>query len=422
VDLPLRIKWLRLSGGLNMETKKKCCCFLMPRSLAYYISSTLVTTISVLLFAWINYKTFESTWESGNNGNLVFLDKYNIPNNCLQNLQYRNRDVTTACPSHMNHPLSSINPLLYPSSAMNSTWILACNNTNGFIVQPQIKFSLFNNQENNSANLYINLELVRYMHKGADWTFTVIFPILVIGKLLICALITQQFYCTLPENSGNCCGCCCCCKKKTKKRAKHSKRNAVRTSTIEALLNTDLRRERSQKLHDERSWKSGLRSRDIQLMLRRSGAMPKFHFLTAVKAELVDVARVALSERGVLGIKAKTRNSILPVGRKLKRQSLRTVMKVEAQRRLSLNESTMNRAALQTLISSCLDVTNPMNESEDESEDESVSRKTEVMEKKEGVITWTSHKTNDGTTYYEDARSHRTTWTQRDGMGEELHL
>tara|TARA_B110000211_G_C13990135_1_gene513604 strand:+ start:85 stop:1224 length:1140 start_codon:yes stop_codon:yes gene_type:complete len=164
----------------------------IPKSLAYYIISSGISIIIIISVGVYNSYSLEHLWQHGT----VECIKI-IPPGCV--LQYDN----VTCPMNLSTvSVFEAVPLdQYPSSMLNTTWILGCTNDVGVRCLPEIQDLEVTNSNS------INIEVLRYMydsHRTNTWPFFW-FIILIDLKFLIVLIVTYQFYLVDKEDRGKCC-------------------------------------------------------------------------------------------------------------------------------------------------------------------------------------------------------------------------
>ena len=314
VDLPVRLKWLRLRHGENDSKNwvcQRCGCKLnVPKSLAYYLissGSTIVVVVAIFLF---NLYTVNKQWS---NGPRVECNKAII----LEVADGGCNLTHVPCPLNMTHEYMQVvrySADMTPEKS-NSTWLLGCHRPRDFSNQtilclPEVMLLddvriVAKNFKSTSA------EMFRYMfssHQAGSLYFLLFFLLLVL-KIVIAMLVTKQFYCAKKENRGNICCCRGMTEEKKKKQSKEEKKKAwkeKRTSTTNTIWNLISFEERSNRRNqhneDLDNWHSYLRARDIQLCLRMSRLTSSKDQMALVSENTIDDIEVAKAVLGRGGI------------------------------------------------------------------------------------------------------------------------
>ena len=163
-----------------------------------------------------------------------------------------------------------------------------------------------------SAN-HVNVELMRFLKSLYLSELSWFILILVLIKMFVLILVTQQFFCVNAENRGK-----WCCTNKTALERKSSLkgwkniRNMIGPSPDLSSqpsfsgTGSPRRIDRIIAHHNQfKNWKSSLRARDIQLLLRLSRNMPNNKHLsnfTEADKDVVDIAKCVLGTGGVIDI------------------------------------------------------------------------------------------------------------------------
>ena len=299
VDLPMRLKWLRLNSG-KIDKKKKT---MLPPSLRYFLLSNFGTLIIVFVVFYYNYSSLYDAWERGK----VRCTKI-IPSPCVEILPF---DISaTSCPNDFEQAFKQVDKQQRPSVELNSSWIFGCclnvttNKPCKRICMPEIY----------DRGNHLNIEIFRYgylQHEDKE-SLRMIVIVCLILKIFLCFCISQQFYCVRRNNRGKLC-CVTSESIDTTESTLEQKDSVYATATESSdnvvhnkskvsgsfgVLNRDLRLQRMARLN-RHNWHSTLRSRDIQLMLRVSRMMPNVRSFR--KNENLDM-RVVQIARSMLGV------------------------------------------------------------------------------------------------------------------------
>lgn len=315
VDLPVRLKWLRLRHGENDSKNwvcQRCGCKLnVPKSLAYYLissGSTIVVVVAIFLF---NLYTVNEQWSNGPRVecNKAILEVNVADGGC--NLTH------VPCPMNMTHEYMHVmrySADLTPEKS-NSTWLLGCNRLRDFgnrtiLCLPEVMLRddvriIAKNFKSTSA------EMFRYMfssHQAGSLYFQFFF-LFVVLKISIATLVTKQFYCAAKENRGSICCCRGMTEEKKTKQSKEEKKEAWKkkrssaTNTVWSLISFEERsNRRNQHNEDLDNWHSHLRARDIQLCLRMSRLTSPKDQMALVSENTIDDIEVAKAVLGRGGI------------------------------------------------------------------------------------------------------------------------
>ena len=336
VDLPLRLKWLRLSEQSNNKSSSvyMCCLGQVTKTLAFYLYTSMNTFVLVCVIYAYNYSSLQQSMATS----IVSCNK-TIPTECTPIHQ---RDNVT-CPMNMTDTFRSeyrLNGLM----GANSSWRFGCLDNRGIHCMPELDM----HGPNAYNSLYFGAEGARWLLDAHEPIFflrpghTPLFPtvlFLMLLKLIVTVLVTWQFFLVPQKIRGQfqcwcqrrllwwkifrklccfwlCC-CLCCCGKMEEdedeeeeeedeneendednysvhnrkvKQSHPSSADIVATSSISSARKTmstlrvhtrardglwRRRASRQKKLREVyKAWVSELRARDIQLMLRMSSIMP----------------------------------------------------------------------------------------------------------------------------------------------------
>lgn len=298
VDLPLRLKWLRLN---TLKKEKKQGLFQQEPSLNFFFVSSLSSIFTCSAVFIYNLYNLEVTWQVGQTS--ITCNKIVSPGSKCQLMS------NVSCPSNLSsafHDLDSLRLL--------SNWTTGCRPLaaqGNVFCMPEIRSGL-------TAHRMVSVAALQFLRRAHQkqfvfdydgWLFTG-FLLLLMLKILLGGLVTQQFYCTKKTTNREQCNCLCrCChknradnalgkvttRKKSLKRADeqiYKKKNSRASVLLNLWKEVDI-------------WKSELRARDIQLMLRLSRVIPGRKALAGATEDdymRVEVATLLLGTGGVVNV------------------------------------------------------------------------------------------------------------------------
>ena len=288
VDLPLRLKWLRLKSGEEKDSARTC---MLPKSGGFFIISTINSFLIVVGVFIYNIVTLNVIWKNG----LITCQKQ-IPSTCF--IEY---NVT--CPTNLTDAFQHVDYTTYNRGIQdNSSWILGC-----FDLKTERNCLPEMEVEQNNASIDL-LRFILDSHNNTRMLFF-FFSFLLI-KLCICVLIVQQFYCVRKEYRGD----LCCFSHSTEQQKGNNDEEDSTTNidtiegmkTVSQMFNTDRRKRRMSAIqheinNDGEGWRSKLRARDVQLMLRFARLMPTTSSSSSVTQDEVDLYQVTKMVLGVAG-------------------------------------------------------------------------------------------------------------------------
>ena len=300
VDLPLRLKWMRLDAP---KKEKKQGLFQQEPSLNFFIVSSLSSMLVLSAVFVFNLYNLEVTWQVGQTS--ITCNKI-IPHGKCQMAS------NVSCPSNLSSAFNDLDSLHF-----SSNWTTGCRPIiaqSNLFCMPEIRSGI-------TARRMVSVTGLQFLRRAHQkqfvftydgWLFTG-FLMLLLLKLLLATLVIQQFYCTKEKTNRGQCKCLCwCCWNKNRADTAHKK--ATRTVKKKPLKRAD---EQIYKKKNSRAsvllnlwkevdiWKSDLRARDIQLMLRFSRVIPGRTALAGATEDdymRVEVATLLLGTGGIVNV------------------------------------------------------------------------------------------------------------------------
>jgi len=244
VDLPLRLKWLRLTDGTNKTSVVSMFCLgKVPKSLAYY----LLTSLNSVMFACIIYGYNLFTLSNTMAHSQIRCIKI-IPAECQIIFQQNNM----TCPTNMTSLLPFVK-----SNQDSDTWINGCMNSAGKMCMPEVKSYTTgrNNYGAEVARWLLDAITPAFEWKNHGPTTKSAFPIFqwfvvfLMLKVFITVIVAWQFYFVLKQHRGQfqcccqrlrcwfvfrrlccfwpCCCLCCCGEQRSKHATKYGQSHSI---------------------------------------------------------------------------------------------------------------------------------------------------------------------------------------------------
>lgn len=325
VDLPYSMKWLRL----GKKTKESA-------SIRFFLVSSLKSILIIsVLFAY-NLHVFQDTWENALvtcNNNIgascmaqfsrVKAGEWHLKNKSKLSTEMKNVSLTedvVLCPPNFR---ASLNDYTHANqsvkaSMLESTWMVgACfNSVKGIACVPEME-GLPSGSNSVSVSYWQVMSdshafpTNAYGKTNGFGTVTIVFFVLLSMKALLLLIVWQQFYCISKERRGRL-DCCWLPFIKICGKFCHCNRQLNSSEDVGKKLKNSLFRLKARKL-----WKSEVRARDIQLMLRVCRIMPSWRDAqnsTQDDVEHVQIAKYVLGSGGFEQTEMKSLEEMLSSG------------------------------------------------------------------------------------------------------------